>query len=171
MIPISRVHRGGIVRSLPHQEFYTPPPSVMHRPPLKGYCQGWGGWGCITFGPSIGPTILSPTFASETTISGSFPGLQHVLDILPSFAGSWWPGRVQRFCPVSLAIRRLWIIVSCQATLRMYLERIQENHFVYDTFAIHLGQPHHQWKSWRRGRWVAPIDAPHPPPLSTCKRK
>ena len=33
------------------QEFYTPPPPLKHPPPLEGYFQGWGGWGCIKFGP------------------------------------------------------------------------------------------------------------------------
>ena len=35
------------------QEFYTPPPPFIHPPPLEGYFQGWGGWGCLKFSPRI----------------------------------------------------------------------------------------------------------------------
>ena len=45
---------GGVHFEAPRgREFYTPPPPpvFIRPPPLEGYFQGWGGSGCIKFGP------------------------------------------------------------------------------------------------------------------------
>ena len=43
-VNILRPHAAGIL--------YAPPPFI-HPPPLEGSFQGWGGWGCIKFGPVV----------------------------------------------------------------------------------------------------------------------
>ena len=52
---ILRGRGGGVVHILkpPAAGFLYPPPSFMRPPPLKGYFQRWGGWGCIKFGPPL----------------------------------------------------------------------------------------------------------------------
>ena len=41
----------GVYILRPHAAGILYPPPFIHPPPLGGYFQGWGGGGCIKFGP------------------------------------------------------------------------------------------------------------------------
>ena len=42
---------GGVYFEAPRGRNLLPPPLLYTPPPPEGYCQGWGGWACIKFGP------------------------------------------------------------------------------------------------------------------------
>ena len=60
---ILRLHAAGIL-------YATPP--FIHPPPLGGYFQGLGGWGCINFGPVV---MCTPYIIKKST-AGNGPGHQ-----------------------------------------------------------------------------------------------
>ena len=49
---------GDVYFEAPRGRNFIRPPFFTHPPPLEGYFQGWGGWGCIKFGPVIWPQML-----------------------------------------------------------------------------------------------------------------
>ena len=49
---------GGVYFEAPRGRNFIRPPPFIHPPPLGGYLEGWGGWGCT----KIGPVTFSSVF-------------------------------------------------------------------------------------------------------------